>query len=75
MRGRAHEVTENSGDFPGESGDAPLAGKPDIDALGLDPHELDRKLTHHPQITTLTKQVYGSRAPLSHPALRLPAMN
>ena len=34
----------------------PLADKPDIDAIPLDPRALDTQLAHHPQITTLAKQ-------------------
>lgn len=41
----------------GDAGERPLAGKPDIDAIRLDPRALDTQLAHHPQIATLTKQV------------------
>jgi outer membrane protein TolC len=42
----------------GAAADIPLAGKPDIDVVRLDPRAaLDGQLAHHPQITTLTKQV------------------
>ncbi|MGH8676603.1 MAG: TolC family protein, partial [Burkholderiales bacterium] len=40
----------------GEAADIPLAGKPDIDAIRLDPRALDTELTHHPQIAMLAKQ-------------------
>ena len=40
----------------GESAHSPLAGKPDIDAIRLDPRALDTQLAHHPQISTMTKQ-------------------
>lgn len=41
----------------GAVAEAPLAGKPDIDTIRLDPRALDTQLVHHPQIATLTKQV------------------
>ena len=41
----------------GEAVEARLAGKPDIDAVALDPRELDTQVVHHPQIATLAKQV------------------
>ena len=41
----------------GEAAESPLAGKPDIDTVGLDPRELDTQLAHHPQIAALAKQV------------------
>ena len=40
----------------GDMADAPLAGKPAIDAIRLDPRTLDEDLRHHPQIAVLTKQ-------------------
>lgn len=40
----------------GAAAETPLAGKPDIDAIRLDPRALDAQLAHHPQITTLAKQ-------------------
>ena len=39
-----------------------LAGKPDINAIRLDPAALDAHLTHHPQITVLNKQVFVAEA-------------
>ena len=41
----------------GTASEAPLAGKPDTDAIRLDSRSLDTQLAHHPQIATLTKQV------------------
>ena len=40
----------------GNMADAPLAGKPAIDVIRLDPRTLDDDLEHHPQIAVLTKQ-------------------
>jgi outer membrane protein TolC len=40
----------------GTAAENPLAGKPDIEAIQLDPRALDTQLAHHPQITTLAKQ-------------------
>jgi len=42
--------------WAGEAADNPLAGKPDIDAIRLDPRALDTQLAHHPQIASLTSQ-------------------
>lgn len=40
----------------GDMADAPLAGKPRIDVIRLDPSTLDAELNHHPQIAVLAKQ-------------------
>ncbi len=40
----------------GDAAEAPLAGKPDTDAIRLDPRTLDTQLAHHPQIAVLAKQ-------------------
>ena len=40
----------------GDRADAPLAGRPTIDAIVLDPRTLDADLVHHPQIAVLTMQ-------------------
>jgi outer membrane protein TolC len=40
----------------GEAADTPLADKPDVDAIRLDPRALDTQLAHHPQIASFTKQ-------------------
>jgi outer membrane protein TolC len=40
----------------GTAAENPLGGKPDIDAIQLDPRTLDTQLAHHPQIATLAKQ-------------------
>jgi outer membrane protein TolC len=40
----------------GTAAETPLAGKPDIEAIQLDPRILDTQLAHHPQIATLAKQ-------------------
>lgn len=41
----------------GEAAELPLAGKPDIDAIGLNPRELETELSRHPRIAALTKQI------------------
>jgi outer membrane protein TolC len=43
--------------WTGTASDAPLAGKPAIDAIRLDPATLDTALSHHPEIAVLNKQV------------------
>jgi len=40
----------------GTASEAPLAGKPDIEAIRLDSRSLDTQLAHHPQIASLAKQ-------------------
>jgi outer membrane protein TolC len=40
----------------GEAAATPLAGKPPIDSIGLDPGKLDSELEHHPQIAALASQ-------------------
>lgn len=40
----------------GEAATAPLAGKPPIDSIGLDPEKLDSELERHPQIAALASQ-------------------
>ncbi len=40
----------------GDVAEAPLAGKPDIDALRFDPRTLDADIAHHPQIAVLSRQ-------------------
>ena len=40
----------------GDVAEAPLAGKPDIDALRFDPRTLDADIQHHPQIAVLSRQ-------------------
>ena len=40
----------------GDRADAPLAVRPTIDAVALDPRTLDADLVHHPQIAVLTMQ-------------------
>ncbi len=40
----------------GDAADNPLAGKPDIDAIRLEPRALDTQLVHQPQIASLTSQ-------------------
>jgi outer membrane protein TolC len=40
----------------GKAAETPLAGKPDTDAIRLDPRALDTQLAHHPQIALLAKQ-------------------
>lgn len=40
----------------GNDADAPLAGKPAIDALRLDPSTLETDLAHHPELAVLAKK-------------------
>ena len=40
----------------GSAADAPLAGRPDVDALPLDASVGDDELGHHPQIAVLEKE-------------------
>jgi len=40
----------------GVAAETPLAGKPDIDAIRLDPRALDTQLAHHPQIALFARQ-------------------
>jgi outer membrane protein TolC len=51
----------------GEAAEAPLAGKPAIDALRIDTRSLDAELAHHPQIMVLSKQeeIAGTEARLA----------
>lgn len=42
--------------WTGGDADAPLAGPPAIDAIGLDPATLDAQLARHPQIAVLSRQ-------------------
>lgn len=39
-----------------DAADAPLAGKPPIDAIDLDAHALDEEVAQHPQMAVLAKQ-------------------
>lgn len=41
----------------GIGADLPLAEKPDMDVIRLDPASLDTQLTHHPEIAVLSKKV------------------
>jgi outer membrane protein TolC len=41
----------------GVDADVPLAGRPSVDAIRLDPTTFDTQLTHHPQIALLSKQI------------------
>ena len=51
----------------GEAAEAPLAGKPAIDALRIDTRSLDAELAHHPQIMVASKQeeIAGTEARLA----------
>jgi len=40
----------------GEAADAPLAGKPDIGAIRLDPRTLDTDIAHHPDLMVLASR-------------------
>lgn len=40
----------------GDGADAPLAGKPAIESIRLDPGALETQLAHHPQIAVFSKQ-------------------
>ena len=44
------------GRWIGEGADAPLASRPAIDAVQLDPENLERDLAHHPEIALLARQ-------------------
>jgi outer membrane protein TolC len=41
----------------GIAGEAPLAGAPAMDSIGLDPQTLDTALEHHPEIASLSRQI------------------
>lgn len=43
--------------WTGTRADLPLAGKPDMDVIRLDPATLHTQLAHHPEIAVLTEQV------------------
>lgn len=53
---RIRNATTMLGRWIGAAADMPLAGKPIIDTIRLDPATLDTQLEHHPQIAVLTKQ-------------------
>jgi outer membrane protein TolC len=40
----------------GDAADAPLAGKPEINAIRLDPGTLETDLAHHPELAVFTKK-------------------
>jgi len=40
----------------GPAADAPLSGTPAIDAIGLDPRQLDTELPHHPELAVLARK-------------------
>ena len=40
----------------GDAATAPLAGKPAIDAIRLDPQTLDAEMDHHPEVAVLARQ-------------------
>ena len=48
--------------WTGANGDDVLAGRPDIDNIGLDAATLDTALAHHPKITVLNRQEQVARA-------------
>ncbi|MES2153030.1 MAG: TolC family protein [Pseudomonadota bacterium] len=48
--------------WTGETGEAELAGMPALDALRVDPHDLERELGQHPQIALLDRQEQAAQA-------------
>ena len=42
--------------YVGDGADAPLAPRPDIEALRVDPRSLDAELDHHPQVVALAQR-------------------
>jgi len=53
-RARAARVTLAR--WVGEAADVPLAGKPEIGTIRLDPRTLDTDITHHPDLDVLAKR-------------------
>jgi outer membrane protein TolC len=53
-RARAARVTLAR--WVGEAADVPLAGKPEIGTIRLDPRTLDTDITHHPDLVLLAKR-------------------
>ena len=56
FRRRATSATVTLGRWIGDGADAPLAARPDIDAVRLDLQNLERDLAHHPEIAVLARQ-------------------
>jgi len=56
FRRRAASATASLARWIGEGADAPLAPRPAIDAVRVDPQDLERDLAHHPEIALLARQ-------------------
>ncbi len=56
LRRRASSARIALARWIGDAAEAPLAGKPTVDAIRLDPRTLDDELGHHPQIAVLAGQ-------------------
>ena len=53
---RIRNATTMLARWVGAAAGLPLAGKPDVDAIGLDPANLEARFAHHPQIAVLARQ-------------------
>jgi outer membrane protein TolC len=53
---RGNAATIGLARFIGDAATAPLAGRPDIDSLRIDPRTLDADIRHHPQIAVLDRR-------------------
>jgi outer membrane protein TolC len=53
---RARAARATLARWVGEAADAPLAGKPDIGAIRLDPRTLDTDIAHHPDLMVLASR-------------------
>ena len=56
LKRRVHTAKIALARWVGDEADAPLAGRPRIDAIALDPHRLDADLAHHPDIAVLASK-------------------
>ena len=53
---RVQNAKTNLARWMGEGADAPLAARPAMDSIRIDPEALERELAHHPQIGILARQ-------------------
>jgi outer membrane protein TolC len=53
---RIRNATAMLARWVGAAADLPLAGKPDVDTIRIDPTKLEAQFAHHPQIAVLAKQ-------------------
>lgn len=53
---RVRNATTMLARWVGAAAGLPLAGRPAVDAIGLDPSDLEAQFAHHPQIAVLAKQ-------------------